>query len=200
MGLGADFAVGAEGAVAGSTIGATMGPLGAAVGGLMGFGLGFLIEDLFNTVHYTIKDSPKDTPKDKPGTPKPGPQPQPDDPNTDQPGLMNEYSGFAKPIRGLVKLYHQPRNPIPPIHIDTVMKRRITRIVLRDMANKRALEEIDTAYGRKRPGDMRPAKRRRYNPEVLRSVRRRLDLQGITDFAEEARRVWEDVQPFLPRH
>lgn len=197
MGLGGDFLAGGEGAAAGAAYGAFAGPVGSAVGAGIGFGLGFFIHHDFFGSKGGTKPAPQDPSKPNP-PPPPGPPP-PSGPVDPEVGSMHDYAGFAVPHKGLVGLNHYfGRNPSVFI-VDTVQKRINTRVVLRDMANKRALEEIDTAMGRKRPRDMRH-RRRRIDPEVLRRVRRRLDIDGFTNFVEEAQRVWDEVQPFLPRH
>lgn len=196
MGLGGDFLAGGEGAAAGAAYGAFAGPVGSAVGAGLGFSLGFFIHHDF----FGSKGGTKPASQD-PGKPNPPPPPPPPSgpPPSDDGGSMHDFAGFARPFKGPIGLNHYfGRNPVP-LHVDKARMRENTRIILRDMANKRALEEIDTAMGRKRPRDMRH-RRRRIDPDVLRRVRRRLDVQGLTDFAEEARRVWDDVQPFLPRH
>lgn len=196
-----DFKGGATGAGFGAGVGAGAGPIGSLIGGMIGFMVGFAATEAYDDALDDIGSTGPDYNDRKPGPPTThGPGPNPGGGATPAPdGRMDEYSGFAKPVRGLIGIRTRLGHGLP-LHFDTVLKRAVTRAILRDMANKRSLEEIDTAYGRKRPRDMRPSKRRRLNPEALRSVRRRLDLDGITNFAEEARRVWEDVQMYLPRH
>lgn len=197
MGLGGDFLAGGEGAAAGAAYGAFAGPVGSAVGAGLGFGLGFFIHHDFFGSKGGTKPAPQDPSKPNP-PPPPGPPPKPG-PDSPEVGAMYDYAGFAKPHFGLVGLNHYfGRNPVP-LYVDKAEALSNTRSLLRQMANKRALEEIDTAFGHKRSRDVRH-RRRRIDAEVLRRVRRRLDLQGLTDFAGEAQRVWDDVQQFLPRH
>jgi len=107
---------------------------------------------------------------------------------------IHEYSGFAVPVRGPLDKRHFLGIGLP-MHFDKSQRLVHTRAILRQFANERVAMEIDAPI-------RRGVKRRRpyHDTRSWSHVKRRLDLQGLTDFALEARRVWDDVQQFLPRH